>query len=271
MNSRPEMHQPLYNSIGSTYCTTRRADPAITAEIARLVGIENDSRFLDVACGTGNYTCALANLGGHWHGIDISEVMLSQAAKKNSGIKWKVAGADILPFDKDFFHGVVCSLAIHHFPELIRPFQEVWRVLSQGYFVIFTAFPEQMQNYWLCHYFPEMMRRSMEKMPGRELVVDALQMAGFDIHSIIPFHVTGQLQDMFLYSGKERPRFYLDPSVRSNISSFAALCDAGELQNGLSSLQADLNSGQFLKVSQRYSSLQGDYAYIVAKKRAGVL
>jgi|GEM_PF-470930 len=263
----PAMLPPLYDEIGSTYCTTRRADPAITAELARLINIQSDSRFLDVACGTGSYACALAALGGHWHGIDISEVMLKQAAEQNSNIEWKKAGVDALPFSAGFFDGAVCSLAIHHFPDLIRPFQEIWRVLSQGHFVIFTAFPEQMQNYWLCHYFPEMMRRSIEKMPSRESVIGALQCAGFEIESIQPFHITKQLQDLFLYSGKEHPLFYFDPTIRANISSFAALCTEEELQKGLSSLRSDLDSGQFLNVSQRYSSSHGDYAYVIANKR----
>jgi ubiquinone/menaquinone biosynthesis C-methylase UbiE len=160
--------QPLYNSIGSTYGATRRADPAIAGQVSRLVNCASGSRFLDVACGTGNYTCALAASGGEWHGTDISEVMLKQAQEKSSGIKWSVGSVESLPYQDGYFDGVVCSLAIHHFAELDTPFREVWRVLNKGHFVIFTAFPEQMRSYWLCHYFPEMMQRSCEKMPSKQ-------------------------------------------------------------------------------------------------------
>ena len=266
--SRSNM-QPLYDSIGSTYSATRRADPAIAQEIARLVGNSDGSRFLDVACGTGNYTRALAAFGGQWYGTDISEVMLKQAIEKNSNIEWKSSSADSLPYQESFFEGVVCSLAIHHFPELISPFREVWRVLAKGNFVIFTAFPEQMQSYWLCRYFPEMMRHSIEKMPSQQSVVVSLQSTGFEIERITPFFVTNQLQDLFLYSGKERPEFYLDPVVRANISSFASLCTAEELDEGLHALRADLDSEQFKDVAQHYSSPAGDYAYVVARKRHG--
>ena len=264
------MHPPLYDSIGSTYSSTRRADPTITATLARLVGIKSNAVFLDVACGTGNYTCELAALGGHWHGIDISEVMLKQAAEKNSSIQLRVAGVDALPFQDRYFNGVVCTLAIHHFPELVQPFREVWRVLDRGKFVIFTAFPEQMENYWLCNYFPEMMRRAIEKMPCRDSVSEALESAGFKFDNIHPFHVTNQLQDLFLYSWKENPLLYLNPVVRSNISSFATLCPTEELQKGLSSLRSDLDSGKFSDVLQRYPSHHGDYAYVVANKRGSV-
>lgn len=81
-NSRkPFIMQPLYDSIGSTYCATRRADPEITETISGLLNNNDGSRFLDVACGTGNYTSALASFGGQWYGTDISEIMLKQASK----------------------------------------------------------------------------------------------------------------------------------------------------------------------------------------------
>jgi hypothetical protein len=138
-------------------------------------------------------------------------------------------------------------------------------VLDRGRFVVFTAFPEQMRGYWLCHYFPEMMRRSIEQMPSRESVVAALQDAGFTIEEIVPFHVTDRLQDLFLYAGKERPRLYLDPLVRANIFSFAALCSPDELEAGLRALGDDLESGEFGRVAERYSSPDGDYAFVVGR------
>jgi ubiquinone/menaquinone biosynthesis C-methylase UbiE len=256
----------LYDLIGSTYTMTRRADSEITHELARLVGNEDGSRFLDLACGTGNYTSAIADSGGQWFGIDISEVMLKKAKERNHNIEWTVSRADSLPYQDRHFQGVICSLAIHHFPELISPFREVYRVLEKGNFVIFTAFPEQMQSYWLCHYFPEMMRRSIEKMPTKKSVISALEAANFEIEKITPFFVTNNLQDLFLYSGKERPNLYLDPGVRLNISSFATLCDANELEKGLYELQSDLMSGAFEQIAKKYSSTAGDYAYVVARK-----
>jgi hypothetical protein len=83
--------------------------------------------------------------------------------------------------------------------------------MDKGRFVIFTDFPEQMERYWLCHYFPEMMQRSCPKMPSKELVLKSLQLAGFEIESIAPFFVTNQLQDLFLHSGKNARSFTLTP------------------------------------------------------------
>jgi SAM-dependent methyltransferase len=259
--------QPLYNDIGSTYCATRRADFVIAKTLAQLVEVQEGRRFLDLACGTGNYTNALASIGGSWSGCDISEVMISQARLKNSAIDWQLSKADSLPYQSGFFDGAMCTLAIHHFPDLLKPFQEVHRVLNQGAFVLFTAFPHQMRKYWLCHYFPEMMKSSITQMPAQEVVTAALQSAGFELEKITPFYVINELQDLFLYSGKERPDQYLDPVVRANISSFASRCSAAELNTGLQRLSSDIESGEFSRVASSYVSTRGDYAYVVAKKR----
>ena len=261
--------QPLYNTIGSTYGTTRRADPGISQALATYVGAGRAASYLDVGCGTGNYTCALAALGGNWHGVDVSSEMLEQAKAKSQSVVWQQGNADALPYPDRSFAGVICSLAIHHFPNLQSSFSEVFRVLNAGPFVVFTAFAEQMRNYWLCHYFPEMMTRSIEKMPARSVVLDALRNAGFAIQEVVPFYVTNELQDLFLYSGKRRPHFYLEPSVRANISSFATLCPAEELEHGLDALRSDIEDGSFPGVVESYTDADGDYAYVIANKANG--
>lgn len=236
-------------------------------DLARYAEAKDGLRFLDVACGTGHYTKAIAAFGGHWYGTDISEVMLKQAKEQSSAIKWNVSSADSLPYQDSFFDGVICSLAIHHFPELAPAFRSIWQVLKKGRFVIFTAFAEQMRGYWLCHYFPEMMRRSTEKMPAKQSVISELQAVGFEIETIVPFDVTNELQDLFLYSGRDRLEIYFDPEVRANISSFALLCPPEELRAGLIALRADLDSGRFQEIAKSYATTAGDYAYMVANKR----
>lgn len=258
--------EPLYNAIGAGYRATRRANPGICRMLAQLAGIYPGGTFLDLACGTGNYTSALAALAGQWHGVDISDQMLHQAAAANPDIEWRIAGADALPYQDGFFNGAICTLAIHHFPNLHEPFKEVFRVLYAGPFVLFTAFPEQMRTYWLCHYFPEMMERSIQQMPARAAVTEALHNAGFTVDEIIPYHIPANLDDLFLYSGKDRPQLYLDSIVRSNISSFAALCPEAELNSGLQALQNDLTTGAFPMIAERYSADTGDYVFVVARK-----
>jgi ubiquinone/menaquinone biosynthesis C-methylase UbiE len=254
----------LYDRIGATYSRSRRADPEIARTLADELRLVDGGAYLDLACGTGSYTNSLSTLGGVWSAIDVSEVMLAQAKKRSSAFVLAQASADALPFKDASFDGVVCTLGIHHFADLDLPFSEVRRTLRSGVFVFFTGLAEQMRNYWLCHYFPEMMARSTEKMPAKEKIYSALSRAGFKSILCTPFHVTDELQDLFLYSGKHRPHLYLDPEVRANISSFASLATAAELQEGLARLAADLQSGAFASVKARYATHEGDYAFISA-------
>ena len=254
----------LYNLIGSTYARSRRPDPMIAQALARELNLASAGTYLDLACGTGNYTVALSAPGGRWSAIDISDVMLAQARHKSSRISWAQSSAEALPFPNASFDGVVCTLAIHHFPDLDSPFSEVRRTLRTGPFVIFTGLAEQMHHYWLCHYFPEMMSRSIEKMPSESEIRAALSRSGFKSVKVTPYFVTNDLEDLFLYSGKHRPTLYLDSIIRANMSSFANLAPAAELEEGVARLAEDLNSGAFASVKSRYNSESGDYAYITA-------
>ncbi|MFO1265495.1 MAG: class I SAM-dependent methyltransferase [Rubrivivax sp.] len=254
----------LYDAIGSGYRATRRADPGIVGALHDHLGILAAGRYLDVGCGSGNYTVALAARGGEWTGIDPSTTMLAEASRAHAGVAWHLGEAGNLPFADGTFDGAIATLVIHHFKELRRPLQEVRRVLRSGRLVIFTAFPEQMQRYWLCHYFPRMLERSARTMPAEAVVRQALRSAGFTDVQVSPFQVTSQLQDLFLYSGKQRPELYLDAVVRANISSFATLCEESELAAGLEALAADLRTGAFEGVKRRYDGPGGDYAFVVA-------
>jgi SAM-dependent methyltransferase len=236
----------LYDAIGATYGATRRADPGISTVLSECVEPRAGARYLDIGCGTGNYTRALARLGGRWHGVDVSIQMLAQAKRECDDVSWTAADAEALPYGPSTFEGAVCTLAIHHFASLEAAFAEVFRVLHRGSFVLFTAFPKQMQGYWLCHYFPEMLERSWSQMPSETRVLEALRAAGFAPPEIMPFEIN------------ER--------VRANISSFAMHCSPSELERGLSSLQSDIADGRFHDIAKRYAGPLGDYAFVHAQK-----
>jgi ubiquinone/menaquinone biosynthesis C-methylase UbiE len=82
---------------------------------------------------------------------------------------------EALPFQDDIFSGVMCTLAIHHFQALRPAFQEAFRVLATGRFVLFTGTAEQMHGYWLNAYFPTAMARSIAQMPSLPEIGHALR------------------------------------------------------------------------------------------------
>ncbi|WP_078553531.1 class I SAM-dependent methyltransferase [Bacillus alkalicellulosilyticus] len=257
----------LYDSIGKTYDTTRKADPEITGRLRNHLQVSTGSKILDIACGTGNYTIALEKTGLCMTGSDVSGEMIKKAKRKSSTIDWGVADVNKLPYEDNFFEGVTCTLAIHHFKELLTPFREIFRVLHKGRFVIFTSSPEQMNKYWLKEYFPDAIKKSANQMPGLEEVRTSLKTVGFHIVGLETYLIQPNLQDFFLYSGKYDPKMYLNENVRSGISTFANVASKGEVEEGCKKLKKDIETNKIEDVLTNFSSDLGDYLFIVAEKK----
>jgi len=255
----------LYDRIGHGYDATRRADPEIVQRLIRLLDPQPGGLYLDVACGTGNYTAALASAGLRMVGLDNSARMIAEARGKRADVAWLLGDVQQLPFGDDCFAGAVCTLATHHFPSLEGAFGELHRVLGGGRFAIFTFDPLQMRGYWLNEYFPQAMQRSIEKGPRLDLVMAAFGASGFHSLRTETYEVSPDLLDLFLYSGKYRPELYLNPHVRAGISTFAVLADPVEVDAGCQRLKRDIDSGRITEVAASYRNDGGDYLFIVAE------
>jgi SAM-dependent methyltransferase len=264
--SRSGRRPPLYDRIGTQYDVTRRADPYPVGRLLHHLDATSAGECLDMACGTGNYTIAVAQTGVRMHGIGQSWRMIAAAREKNRAGAWHIGNVEALPFPEGVFSGVICTLAIHHFQALQPAFQEVFRVLAPGRFVLFTSTAEQMRGYWLNAYFPTAMALSIAQMPSLPAIVQALRQSGFTRIHTEPYEVQNNLQDFFLYSGKHRPAMYLHPHVRAGISTFAALADAAEVGDGCRKLSQDIESGRIAEVIATYRHAQGDYLFVVGEK-----
>lgn len=259
--------EAIYDSIGTNYNSTRRADPYIVSRLLHFLNSNINGHYLDIGCGTGNYTIALADTGLLLVGMEPSVQMLNEGRAKRREIWWTQGFAEQILIDNESFDGVIATLTIHHWTDIYKGFKEVARVLKPGRrFVLFTATPGQMKGYWLNHYFPGMLRASIAKMPSLELITDALNSAGFGIPITEKYFIQDDLQDNFLYSGKNNPCLYLDETIRKGISSFAALANEAEVIKGLEMLQYDLKSGEFESLKNTYDNSNGDYLFIIAQK-----
>lgn len=252
----------LYDRIGGGYDGTRRADPRIVARLLGLLGPRAGGRYLDLACGTGSYTCAMAAHGGVWTGADASRRMLARARVRRADVAWRQAAAEALPFADASFDGAICTLAVHHFADREAAFREVRRVLRSGPFVLFACELGRTRRFWLRAYFPRMFERIETKEPTEEEMRSALHAAGFGRLETWPWRVPDDLADHFLYCGKRRPELYLDPRIRAGISSFADLGDPAEIETGLARLRSDLATGRFREVAAAHPTPDGDYLLI---------
>lgn len=261
------MATALYDTIGRTYDTTRRADPDLVRRLARHLNLTAGARYLDVGCGTGNYTVALQNLGARMHGVELSSTMLSKARLKNDRVTWIHGNAEQLPFRDRSFAGAIATFTIHHMKNPWRTFAEVYRTLDSGRFSIFTADHPQMRGYWLAEYFPAAIARVIEKMQSAEEIERNLRAAGFSTVEYEPWEIPEDIQDWFLYAGKHRPEIYFDPAVRAGISFFAqGVVTPEETAAGCARLKADIESGRFAEVAARYRHDLGDCLFVIANK-----
>ena len=112
---------------------------AWSPRLAKLVGLRPGERVLDVACGTGAWTCcAAARVGpqGWVVGLGISPEMLAMARRKDGAepadalIEWREGSADALLLPDVAFDVVCCQLGLMFFPDRIAALAEMRRVLA---------------------------------------------------------------------------------------------------------------------------------------------
>lgn len=256
----------LYDVIGKNYDDTRHADPYILSTLIRLLNLPKKALILDVACGTGNYTIGLRKEGYNITGLDCSEVMLKRAREKDSFINWVHGIGDNMPFESAKFDGVICTFAIHHFYDLYATFSEFYRIMKNGNLVLLTCTHNQIRNYWLYRYFPEVLESMTEYMPDISIVIDYLCEAGFSIKTLEPYFITDDLEDCFLGCKKNNPELYLNEAFRNGMSIFSAKAKPEHINAGCTKLQEEITSGAFSSFIRQHKNLIGDYIFIKASK-----
>ncbi|WP_299434916.1 class I SAM-dependent methyltransferase [uncultured Aquimarina sp.] len=258
--------QEKYDLIGTNYNSTRKADPYLFNRLLALLNPSAEGNYLDIGCGTGNYTKQFDKEGYRFIGIDPSTEMLEKAKESKSSINWMIGKVETLKLPENSVDGVIASLTLHHWQSLNRGFASLHKVLKPGgKIIIFTATPEQMRGYWLCHYFPKMLQYSMIQMPSLETIEKSLLKNRLAIEKTEKYFIKSDLEDLFLYSGKHNPELYFQTKVRQGISSFSSLSNTLEVEKGLNSLEKDINSGKINDIIKNYENKDGDYLFLVVK------
>ena len=109
-------------------------------------------RILDLGCGTGRHTIALAKAGFEVCGIDISKNALGvcQERLKEAGLKADLKLADIykpLSYKDNFFDGFISTSTLHHaiLKDIKKLVKELERVLKSGAFIMIVV-PKKMSS-----------------------------------------------------------------------------------------------------------------------------
>ena len=168
----------------------------------------SEQQILDVACGTGDSTIAIAAAAApasRVTGVDISEGMMEMVMRKaaregvHDRIRLRVADGENLPFPEGTFHRVSCAFGIRNFEHREQGLREFLRVLKpEGKAVILElSVPanktlRRLYNLYFMHLLPwiggkisgnkeayKYLPASVQAFPPPERFMEMMQEAGF--------------------------------------------------------------------------------------------
>ncbi|HEY7244797.1 MAG TPA: class I SAM-dependent methyltransferase [Xanthobacteraceae bacterium] len=114
-----------------------KTDDQAAARFRTALGEAGKGQLLDVACGPGVVTAAVARDAASVVAFDATEEMLEKARARCAkaglvNVAFQRGDAENLPFADAQFDGVVTRLAVHHFVHPQRALDEMFRVLRRG-------------------------------------------------------------------------------------------------------------------------------------------
>ena len=111
---------------------TERYTVPLAHRLVDLAGVRAESRWLDLATGTGVVARAVGE--GRGIGGDLSMGMLVRAKSQRTEapVTWTRLDAERLPFASQGFDAVVCLFGLLHFPDSERALVEMKRILRPG-------------------------------------------------------------------------------------------------------------------------------------------
>jgi ubiquinone/menaquinone biosynthesis C-methylase UbiE len=128
-----------YSSIASFFDRGRPLSDANTERWMDLVreaaSPTQESRIMDLGCGTGRFAIPLARrFGCNVTGVDSSLAMLDKARQKSGGelVAWQQGDADHLDFGEESFDVVFMSHLLHHVASPLGTLKECHRVVRPG-------------------------------------------------------------------------------------------------------------------------------------------
>ena len=128
--------------------------------VANLAQIKSGDHALDLCCGTGDISFALAQRGAETTGLDFSPQMLEVAAQrqthsklKTQNLKFLQGDAQQLPFPKNSFDVVTVGYGLRNLTSWERGVDEMFRVARPGARLIVLDFGKPPNALWRAVYF----------------------------------------------------------------------------------------------------------------------
>ena len=123
-------------------------------DFVKLLKTIKAKKVLDLGCGTGRHTIALAKNGFETYGIDISKNALKVCRErlKDKNLKADLKLGDIYklsPYQDNFFDGVISTNALHHgrVYQIKKLIKEIQRILKPGA-IIMVEVPRKVGKFY---------------------------------------------------------------------------------------------------------------------------
>lgn len=166
-------------------------DAALTQRFVDALGNAASGSVLDVACGPGILSAAIARSARDVTAFDLTPQMLNKAAQRCAeagvgNVTFREGNAAELPFANAVFDAVVTRLSVHHFERPERVMSEIFRVLRPGgRFVIADVISSEVPAESELQNAIEILRdpSHVRMLPGSELT-SLVQQAGFAIATL---------------------------------------------------------------------------------------
>ena len=220
-----------YAEIGSSYARYRQPDPVIAAQVHAALG--DAQTVLNVGAGAGSYEPTDRQ-------VTAVEPSASMRAQRPSHLVAAIdAVAESLPFADNSFDASMATVTVHQWSDLERGLSEMRRVTT-GPVVLLVCDPDQMADYWLNDYIPEVRAVEASRFPPIARLVAALGPGT----EVLPVPVPLDCRDGFNEAYYGRPEAFLDEQARLACSSWSLVPKAA-VERFVRDLSADLAGGEW--------------------------
>jgi ubiquinone/menaquinone biosynthesis C-methylase UbiE len=190
----------------------------------------NVRRILDLGCGTGRFSEALAtHFRAEVIGIDPSVKMLERAREKQhpDGVQYQLGSAETISLPSWSVDVIFISMSFHHFVDRASAARECRRVLGDpGVVCVRTGTREQIQSYPYVPFFPSTSPRLAELLPDHAELCEPFEAAGFRLSA----------SEVIIQTVAPNWSAYADKLSAGGDSVLATL-NAQELESGLAAIR----------------------------------
>jgi ubiquinone/menaquinone biosynthesis C-methylase UbiE len=142
LDNKNDVQLQFGKSANSYVSSTIHKDGKDLQKLVEIVKMNGTEMLLDIATGGGHTANAFAPFVKKVTALDLTSEMLLAAEKfinsnGNQNVEFKKGDAENLPFSDEVYDIVTCRIAPHHFPNVNKFVEEVYRVLKPtGHFLL---------------------------------------------------------------------------------------------------------------------------------------